>query len=161
MTAAYARLPLNALRVFEAVATRLNFSEAAEALHVTPAAVSQHIRSLEEYLQVPLFTRRGRRVQLTAEGIELLPSVRRGLGELAASLQQSKDRRFQVGPGRPRLNDVVEVEIVRVERDVLETIPISTEVLRPQRFATGRPVVRQIDMDFGQMIVVHRVSVAS
>ena len=35
---AYDRLPLNALRVFEAVATRLNFGEAAEALHVTPAA---------------------------------------------------------------------------------------------------------------------------
>lgn len=37
MPAAGDRLPLNALRVFEAVATRLNFSEAAEALHVTPA----------------------------------------------------------------------------------------------------------------------------
>ncbi len=87
------RLPLNALRVFEAVATRLSFGEAAEALHVTPAAVSQHIRTLEEYLQVPLFTRRGRRVQLTAEGTELLPSVRRGLAELAASLQQLKQHR--------------------------------------------------------------------
>ncbi len=35
---AYDRLPLNALRVFEAVATRLNFGEAAEALHVTPGS---------------------------------------------------------------------------------------------------------------------------
>lgn len=87
------RLPLNALRVFEAVATKLNFSEAAELLHVTPAAVSQHIRSLEEYLQVPLFTRRGRRVQLTAEGLELLPSVRRGLAELSASLHQMRQHR--------------------------------------------------------------------
>jgi LysR family glycine cleavage system transcriptional activator len=87
------RLPLNALRVFEAVATRLSFSEAAETLNVTPAAVSQHIRSLEEYLQVPLFTRRGRQVQLTAEGLELLPSVRRGLAELSASLQQIRQHR--------------------------------------------------------------------
>jgi LysR family glycine cleavage system transcriptional activator len=88
-------MPLNALRVFEAVATRLNFSEAAEALHVTPAAVSQHIASLEDYLQTPLLVRRGRRVQLTAEGQELLPSVRRGLGELAGALQQI--RQFRAG----------------------------------------------------------------
>ncbi len=93
MPAASDRLPLNALRVFEAVATRLNFSEAAEALHVSPAAVSQHIKSLEDYLQVPLFTRRGRSVQLTAEGLELLPSVRRGLTELSASLHQLKTHR--------------------------------------------------------------------
>src|SRR5688572_3092408 len=58
-SAAYARLPLNALRVFEAVASRLSFADAAEALHVTPAAVSQQIKSLEEYLQVQLFKRAG------------------------------------------------------------------------------------------------------
>jgi LysR family glycine cleavage system transcriptional activator len=87
------RLPLNALRVFEAVASRLSFSEAAEVLHVTPAAVSQHIRSLEAYLRTPLFTRRGRSVQLTAEGLELLPSVRRGLAELVSSMQQMKQYR--------------------------------------------------------------------
>ena len=51
---AYGRLPLNALRVFEAVATRLSFSEAADALNVTPAAVSQQIKALEEYLQIPV-----------------------------------------------------------------------------------------------------------
>lgn len=93
MARASERLPLNALRVFEAVATRLNFSEAAEALNVTPAAVSQHIRALEAWLQVPLFTRRGRAVQLTAEGLELLPSVRRGLAELSASLNQLRQHR--------------------------------------------------------------------
>jgi LysR family glycine cleavage system transcriptional activator len=87
MSSAYERLPLNALRVFEAVATRLNFGEAAEALHVTPAAVSQQIKSLEEYLQTPLFRRDGRKVQLTAEGAQLLPGIRHGLDELEATLQ--------------------------------------------------------------------------
>ena len=51
MDAAYDRLPLNALRVFEAVATRLNFADAAEALHVTPAAVSQQVKSLEAMIR--------------------------------------------------------------------------------------------------------------
>src|SRR5512140_1966955 len=81
VTSAYDRLPLNALRVFEAVATRLNFSDAAEALHVTPAAVSQQIKALEDYLQTPLLRRNGRGVQLTIEGTRLLPGLRRGLDE--------------------------------------------------------------------------------
>lgn len=93
MDTAYDRLPLNALRVFEAVATRLNFAEAAEALHVTPAAVSQQIRTLEDYLQTPLFRRSGRRVELTAEGADLLPRVRRGLDELESALQHVKRSR--------------------------------------------------------------------
>jgi LysR family transcriptional regulator, glycine cleavage system transcriptional activator len=85
---AYDRLPLNALRVFEAVAARLNFGEAAEALHVTPAAVSQQIKALEDYLQTPLFRRTGRNVQLTPEGADLLPGVRRGLDELELTLNR-------------------------------------------------------------------------
>ncbi len=93
MTSAYDRLPLNALRVFEAVAARLNFSEAAEALHVTPAAVSQQVKTLEEYLQTPLFRRDGRRVQLTPEGAQLLPGVRQGLDELEAALQRLRQER--------------------------------------------------------------------
>jgi len=93
MEPAYDRLPLNALRVFEAVATRLNFADAAEALHVTPAAVSQQVKSLEDYLQTPLFRRRGRSVELTSEGADLLPRVRRGLDELEAALQQSRRQR--------------------------------------------------------------------
>jgi LysR family glycine cleavage system transcriptional activator len=94
VSSAYDRLPLNALRVFEAVAERLNFGEAAEALHVTPAAVSQQIKTLEDYLQTPLFRRSGRNVQLTPEGARLLPGVRRGLDQLVAALQGLKqDRR--------------------------------------------------------------------
>src|SRR5688572_4687491 len=97
VTTAYARLPLNALRVFEAVASRLSFADAAEALHVTPAAVSQQVKSLEDYLQVQLFKRAGRRIELTAEGQQLLPGVRRGLDELEASMQHLKQHRAE-GP---------------------------------------------------------------
>ena len=93
MPAAFDRLPLGALRVFEAVASHLSFTAAAEALSVTPAAVSQQIKSLEEYLQVPLFRRNGRRVEITDEGLELLPGVRTGLETLEASLQHIKQHR--------------------------------------------------------------------
>ncbi len=90
---AFDRLPLNALRVFEAVASRLSFAEAAEALHVTAAAVSMQVKTLEDYLQVPLFLRKGRSVELTAEGARLLPGVRRGLAELQISMQQVREDR--------------------------------------------------------------------
>ena len=87
------RLPLNALRVFEAVATHLSFAEAAEALHVTPAAVSMQIRTLEQYLGVPLFRRSARAIALSAEGALLLPGVRRGLAELQQAMQQLRQHR--------------------------------------------------------------------
>ena len=87
------RLPLNALRVFEAVATHLSFAEAAEALHVTPAAVSMQIRTLEQYLRVPLFRRSARAIALSAEGALLLPGVRRGLAELQQAIQQLRQHR--------------------------------------------------------------------
>src|SRR3977135_463654 len=77
-TRSFDRLPLNALRVFEAVATRLSLAAAADALHVTPAAVSMQIRTLEDYLRVPLFRRSRRPIALTAEGALLLPGVRGG-----------------------------------------------------------------------------------
>jgi len=84
------RLPLGALRVFEAVASKLSFSAAADSLHVTPAAVSQQIKALESYIQVPLFRRNGRRVEITEEGLELLPAVRAGLDRLEAAVHQIK-----------------------------------------------------------------------
>lgn len=93
MPAAHDRLPLGALRVFEAVASHSSFSAAAEALNVTPAAVSQQIKSLEDYLQVPLFRRSGRHVEMTEEGLELLPGVRAGLDRLEAALQHIKQHR--------------------------------------------------------------------
>jgi len=83
--------------VFEAVASRLSFSAAADALSVTPAAVSQQIKTLEDYLQVRLFRRNGRRVELSEEGLELLPRVRAGLHELEAALHFIKQHRSR-GP---------------------------------------------------------------
>ena len=90
MPSAYERLPLGALRVFEAVATHLNFSAAADALNVTPAAVSQQIKTLESYIQVPLFRRSGRRVEITDEGLELLPAIRAGLDRLESAIHHVK-----------------------------------------------------------------------
>ncbi len=63
------RLPsLNALKAFEAAARHESFSDAAVELFVTHAAISRHIRDLEESLGTELFNRTGRGVQLTEAG---------------------------------------------------------------------------------------------
>ena len=78
---------LNALRTFEAVASRLSFSRGAQALNVSPAAVSSQIRALEERLNQPLFLRQGRQISLTEAGNKLLPGVQRGLAELRQAVE--------------------------------------------------------------------------
>lgn len=77
---------MSSLRAFEAVARRLSFSKAAEELHVTPGAVSQQIRSLEELLGERLFERTKRSVALTAMGSRLLPDIQAGLEMLARAM---------------------------------------------------------------------------
>lgn len=63
------RLPsLNALKAFEAAARHVSFSDAAQELLVTHAAISRHIRELEEYLGTELFVRTGRGVEMTEAG---------------------------------------------------------------------------------------------
>lgn len=69
------QLPLNALRVFEAVARLENFTRAGEELGMTQTAVSYQIRLLEEHLGDAVFIRKPRSLQLTETGVQLLPKV--------------------------------------------------------------------------------------
>jgi len=71
-------LPLNALRVFDAAARHLSFTKAADELAVTPAAVGQQIRALEDVLGVVLFKRMTRNLELTPEAERGLPALRAG-----------------------------------------------------------------------------------
>jgi len=82
-----ARLPLNTLPAFRAVAETQNLRVAADALHLTHSAVSQQIRGLEEQLGFKLFERRGRRVVLNAAGDALLRSVQSALAQLDDGVQ--------------------------------------------------------------------------
>jgi LysR family transcriptional regulator, glycine cleavage system transcriptional activator len=77
-------LPLNGLRVFDAAARHLSFTRAADELAVTPAAVGQQIRALEDLLGVVLFRR-------TPKGLELTPEAENGLEALRAGFLQFEE----------------------------------------------------------------------
>lgn len=77
--------PLPGVQAFEAAARLGSFAAAASELHLSPAAVSQRIRSLETHLGVPLFERLARSVELTELGRAYLPAVRESLDDLAAA----------------------------------------------------------------------------
>lgn len=80
--------PLNAIRTFEAAARHGSFLKAAAELHVTPGAVSRLVKSLEEYLDVELFSRSHRTIRLTEEGRLYAGAVTQALGQLATATER-------------------------------------------------------------------------
>lgn len=101
-------LPLNGLRVLDAAARHLSFTRAAEELAVTPAAVGQQIRALEDTLGVVLFRR-------TTRGLELTPEGQAGLAPLRAGFLQFEEavRAMQAGQSSKSLT-------IAAPRDVTE-----------------------------------------
>ncbi|MBI1943000.1 MAG: transcriptional regulator GcvA [Betaproteobacteria bacterium] len=80
--------PLNALRAFESAARHLSFALAARELHVTPAAVSHQVKGLEEHLDLKLFRRLARGLELTRAGQALRPKLREGFDRLAEAIEE-------------------------------------------------------------------------
>jgi LysR family glycine cleavage system transcriptional activator len=84
------RLPsLNALKAFEAAARLESFTEAAGELFVTHAAVSRHVRDLEEWLGTQLFLRTGRGVELTEAGRRFADRLTPTFDELAEATREA------------------------------------------------------------------------
>src|SRR5271156_4626990 len=86
----------NQLRAFVAVGELLSFSRAAEALAVSPSALSQMVRGFEERVGVTLFNRTTRSVALTEAGENLYRRVRPAVSELGDAVGQV--RRYRQRP---------------------------------------------------------------
>jgi LysR family transcriptional regulator, glycine cleavage system transcriptional activator len=101
-------LPLNGLRVLDAAARHLSFTRAADELAVTPAAVGQQIRALEDTLGAVLFRR-------TTRGLELTPEAEAGLAPLRDGFLQFEEavRAMQAGQSSKSLT-------IAAPRDVTE-----------------------------------------
>ncbi len=128
------RLPsLNALKAFHAVSRHKSLRAAAEELFVTPQAVGQQIRILEEALQVTLFERRGRVIEPTEAAILLAHYVEAGFREFAEGV-----RRVTRTTARERIN--------------LNTSPyFATNHLMP-RLSQLREVLPEVDLRLTTMI---------
>ncbi|QIM63878.1 transcriptional regulator [Pasteurellaceae bacterium Orientalotternb1] len=127
--------PLNALKAFESAARHLNFTKAADELFVTQAAVSHQIKLLEDFLNVQLFHRRNRLLELTELGLQYFDEIRPLLEQIAAAtdrirLKNSREiltisvpQTFGMHWLVPRLNDFhqqfpeIEVRIKGVDQD--------------------------------------------
>lgn len=79
--------PLNALRAFEAAGRHASFSRAAEELHVSHAAISRHVRGLEQRLGVQLFKVASRGVELTQTGSRYLAAISPALDAIALATE--------------------------------------------------------------------------
>jgi LysR family glycine cleavage system transcriptional activator len=80
--------PLNALRAFEATARHLSMKQAAAELGVTPGAVSQLVRLLEDRLGTVLFHRAQRRLRLTDAGAAYAVPLRHAFRQIAEATQR-------------------------------------------------------------------------
>jgi LysR family glycine cleavage system transcriptional activator len=91
--------PLNALRAFEAAARLGGFTQAADELCVTPGAISQHVKYLEEWLGAPLFERRSQGVKLTILGTSVV-------GQFSNAFDTMSDavRAMRMGASQPTIN---------------------------------------------------------
>ncbi|MBA3594035.1 MAG: LysR family transcriptional regulator [Polaromonas sp.] len=78
--------PLSALRAFEAAARHRSARRAADELSVTATAISHQLRTLEDWLGVPLFLRKPRQLELTAAGRELLGDVGNAFDVMAGAV---------------------------------------------------------------------------
>ncbi|WP_036230301.1 choline sulfate utilization transcriptional regulator [Marinobacterium jannaschii] len=88
--------PVQSLLIFEAAARHLSFTAAARELGSTQSAVSQQIRGLEQRLELALFRRIYRGVELTEAGSLLYEAVQGGFQQMAVCLERlQKKRRHQ------------------------------------------------------------------
>ena len=86
------------IRVFHEVARQLSFVRAAEALHLTPPAVTMQVKELEAQLELPLFDRQGRKVALTTAGEYFAVHAKRLLAALKdAEVAMSRFRKLETG----------------------------------------------------------------
>lgn len=79
------RMDIQNIRAFLAVSETASFSRAGERLHLTQPAISKRIQAMEQFLDIKLFDRIGKSVQLTEAGQALIPGYRRILDELEES----------------------------------------------------------------------------
>lgn len=151
-------LDLRLIRYFEAVARHLHFGKAAEELFVSQPALSQSIAKLEKRLDLQLFDRGQRRVELTPAGRELYTEALRllraeqSMASVVQRVSRDQQSRFEVGyiaaPGH-----LMSPVILRAQQE-LPAVPINTRRLE---WADQEQAVVQglVDVSFARAPITH------
>lgn len=106
-------MELRHLRYFLALSERLNFTQAAERVHVTQSTLSHQIGQLESELGLKLFDRSDRRVTLTAAGELFLPAAIKALAEIDSGIAlMNTPRRTLKGQLRVGTTPTLNMEVV-------------------------------------------------
>lgn len=145
--------PLTWLRAFEAAARTLSFTHAGAELHLTQAAVSKHVKALEDHLGQALFVRRARGLDLTRAGAAYVPKVADALERLALGTREVFGRRppgaltlratvafatAWLAPRLPRFLDAHPGLPLRLLASVWNEPPAPGDVDLDIRYGTGR-----------------------
>ncbi|EPJ48761.1 MAG: hypothetical protein OFPI_28010 [Osedax symbiont Rs2] len=85
-------LPLKALQTFEAVARHKSYQGAAQELYVTPSAVSHQIKNLQQWLDCPLFERKGNQLKIFPAAQKLALSLSLSLGDIALACRLMREQ---------------------------------------------------------------------
>lgn len=156
-------LDTHALRVFLEAARTENFTEAGRVLNLTQPAVSMQVKTLEDYLQVKLFERSGRKMKLTKVGQSLLPMAQQ-IVQLAINTEEairaSTDKvvgNLVVGSSSAAANYILPNIVMRFQRlypDVSVSIPVVSRETMMERVACGDydlgvTTMREPDYDVG------------
>lgn len=140
------RPPLGALPVFESAARHMSFQLAARELHLTPSAVSHHIKALETYLGQPLFLRLNRGLRLTSAGSSYCGLVRH-------ALEKIDEASFLVRERRPTAQLRIRSGPSFAEKWLVPRLPMflleqpHVEILIDTRSPTGEFRSREIDIE--------------
>lgn len=140
---------LNSLRAFEAAARHLSFSKAAEELHVTPAAVSQQVKTLEDHLGVILFHRLNRNLALTAAGLAGLPQLQQAfcvLTEGVARMRGAGELRLLAVEAAPSFT--AKWLLPRLPRFYAEQPEIDLRIVGTLKQVDPRPLGTEIQQTF-------------
>src|SRR5690554_410017 len=118
-------ITIRQLQAFIAVLERGSFSEAAQSMHLSQAALSGLVKELESRLGVRLFNRSTRRVEVSEVGASFEPQVRRALAALEEAVESVVNLRelHRGGGSRRSTRDVVVHPAATPDQQLLRTLP--------------------------------------
>lgn len=148
-------MDLRRLRYFAAVAEQLNFTRAAELMHVTQSTLSHQIKQLEAEVGHRLFDRTGKRVVITEIGEQLLPKFKRALQDIDDSIRRVQGKTMEFS-GHLRLGVTHSLNISLIPKCVAELFERHPSIKVSIKELSADTIARSIESDELDMGITYR-----